>query len=285
MFNPLTNLWHLFLFQPLLNLLIWLYQTTGNFGWAIIILTVGLRVAMTPLVIPSLKVSKKMQELAPELSKLKEKFKGDKTGLATAQAELYKQHGINPASGCLPQIIQIIVLIALFNAFNLVLRADPAHVVTKLIPEMYAFNKLSENFVLSTKFFAWDLIQPDVYKVVGLPFALPGILLLVSAAIQLISAVMMMPVISEEQRLARKTSEDTDDVMAATQEQMVYMFPLMTILFGYQFPAGLVLYWLIFSLASVIQQYLVSGWGGLAPWLTRFNLLKSPDDNSHSNHF
>src|SRR3990170_3665223 len=117
----MIELWNLLLFHPLLNALIFLDRLTGNFGWSVILLTVVLRLAMTPLVLPSLRLSKKMQELAPELAKLKEKFKDDKTALMTAQAELYKQHGANPASGCLPQIIQILVLIALFNAFNSVL--------------------------------------------------------------------------------------------------------------------------------------------------------------------
>ena len=71
-----------------------------------------------------------------------------------------------------------------------------------------------------------------------------------------------------------KTKVDPNDAMAASQEQMVYMFPLMTILFGAQFPSGLVLYWFVFSLLSMIQQYFVSGWGGLSPWLKRLGMLK-----------
>src|SRR3972149_8867955 len=117
----MIELWNLILFYPLLNILILLHKLTGNLGWSIVLLTVGLRTAMTPLVLPGLRLSKKMQDLAPEIAKLKEKFKDDKQGMLTAQAELYKQHGANPASGCLPQIIQILVLIALFNAFNSVL--------------------------------------------------------------------------------------------------------------------------------------------------------------------
>src|SRR3989344_3268254 len=109
------QLWNTLLFHPLINALIGFYKLTGNLGWSIVFLTISLRLLMTPLILPSLKISKKMAELSPELSKLKETFKNDKQGLVSAQAELYKKHGANPASGCLPQIVQLLVLIALFN--------------------------------------------------------------------------------------------------------------------------------------------------------------------------
>jgi YidC/Oxa1 family membrane protein insertase len=63
--------------------------------------------------------------------------------------------------------------------------------------------------------------------------------------------------------------------MVEAQQQMLIMFPLMTLLIGYKFPSGLVVYWFIFSFLSMIQQYLVSGWGGLTPWLKKANLVKS----------
>ncbi|KKS33183.1 MAG: Membrane protein insertase, YidC/Oxa1 family [Candidatus Amesbacteria bacterium GW2011_GWA2_42_12] len=270
----MINIWNLLLSHPLLNALIALTKLTGSFGWSIIILTIGLRVAMTPLVMPSLKASKKMQELSPELAALKEKFKTDKQGLVTAQAALYKEHGLNPASGCLPQIVQILVLIALFNAFNSVLKPNGDGIVKHLNPILYSNNKLPDDFVLSTKLYSLDLTKPDVYKIPGLPIPLPGVLLLLSAATQFLSSKMMMPEVKAEKKLAKKTEEKSDDIMAASQEQMLYMFPIMTIVFGFQFPAGLVIYWFVFSLVSMVQQYLATGWGGLTPWLKKFNLLK-----------
>lgn len=271
----MIQLWNLLLFHPLLNALVFLTKLTGNLGWAIILMTVGLRLAMTPLVLPSLKTSKKMQELAPELDELKKQYKDNKQGLITAQAELYKKHGLNPAAGCLPQIIQIIVLIALFNAFNTILKPNGAGIVSQLNPILYVANKLPEDYTMSTHFLGLDLTKPDVIKIQGLPFPLPGIFLLLSAVVQVISAKMMMPTVKKQEQLAVKTEKADDDVMAATQEQMLYMFPVMTIIFGYQFPFGLVLYWLIFSVVSSIQQYYAVGWGGLKPWLVKLNLLKS----------
>ena len=181
----MANLWNLLLFHPLLNALIGLARLTGDLGWSIILLTIGLRLVMTPLVIPSLKSSKKMQDLAPELAALKTKFKDNKQGLVAAQAELYKKNGLNPAAGCLPQIIQILVLIALFNAFNTVLKPNGQSLVDHLNPILYSINKLPSDFHLSTSFYGLELTKPDLIRLPGLPVPLPGIFVLASALINL----------------------------------------------------------------------------------------------------
>lgn len=274
----MSQLWNLLLTQPLLNALISLYRFTGNLGVSIITLTIGLRLALTPLILPGLRLNKKIQELAPEMAKLKAKYKDDKSGLVAAQAELYKQHGANPASGCLPQIIQLLILIALFSVFNTILHTDGNGLADKINPSLYSFNQLPTDFQLSREFLGRDLTQPDTIKIPGLPFALPGIFLFLSAVIQLLNSKMMTPVVAAEKKIADKTSQSTDDAMVEAQQQMLYLFPLMTLLIGYQFPFGLVLYWLVFSIASVIQQYQVSGWGGATNWLKKLSLIKSPSN-------
>jgi len=271
----MSQLWEALLTQPLLNALIGIYKATGNLGTSIILLTIGLRLALTPLILPGLRLNKKIQELAPELAKLKIKFKDDKQSLVTAQARLYKDHGANPASGCLPQIIQLLILIALFSVFNSILHSDGNGLAEKLNSSLYSFNQLDSDFVLSREFFGRDLTAPDTVKIAGLPFALPGIFLILSALIQLLNSKMMTPQVSTEKKIAVTTPQSGDDTMVEVQQQMLYMFPVMTLLVGYQFPFGLVLYWLVFSIASVIQQYNVSGWGGAAGWLKRLNLVKS----------
>lgn len=270
----MANLWNLALYYPLLNGLIYLTRLTGSLGWAVILLTSGLRLIMTPLTTPSLKASKKMQELAPELAELKKKFKDDKQGMITAQSELYKKHGLNPAAGCLPQIVQIIVLIALFSAFNTVLRPNGENMTTRLNKILYTQNQLPADYQINTDFFGIDLSKPNIIKIAGLPFPLPGLALLLTGLVQLVSSVMMLPEVEKQEKQAEKTEEGMDDALAASQKQMVYMFPIMTVFFGFQFPAGLVLYWLIFSGISVVQQYFAAGWGGLTPWLKKLNLVK-----------
>src|SRR3989339_1237874 len=109
-----------FLVAPFVNALFGLYYLTGNLGWSVVVVTVLIRLVLMPLLWPSLKSADKMRELQPKLKRLQEKYGKEKEKLAKAQMELYKQEGINPLSGCLPQILQIAVLIIFFSAFNLV---------------------------------------------------------------------------------------------------------------------------------------------------------------------
>jgi len=268
------NIWQILLVQPLTNGLFLFYKIFfSNMGLAIIGFTVVLRILLIPLTMPSLRASQKIKELAPQIAKLKKKHKDDKAKFAQAQMELYKQKGVNPASGCLPQIIQVVILIALFGVFRDALSQN-GKVIENINSLLWGPLKISINQPINTYFLGLDLTKPDLFKVNGLPFALPGVMLVLSALIQFLSSKMMSPIVQEEKKLATKTKEELDDVFAGTQQQMLYFFPLMTILIGYSFPSGLVLYWLIFSLFQLIQQYLVSGWGGLEPWIKRLNLIK-----------
>ncbi|PJE69323.1 hypothetical protein COU96_00375 [Candidatus Shapirobacteria bacterium CG10_big_fil_rev_8_21_14_0_10_38_14] len=261
-------MWQTVLYQPIVNALVFLNQLFGNFGIAVIVLTIAIRFLLIPLTLPSLKATSKMRELAPELEKLKKKHGKDKQKLAQAQMELYKQHGVNPASGCLPQIIQIVILIALYQAFNQVLKMDGG-TINKLNEVLYPQLKLPLDAVINTRFLWLNLNQPDIFRLPGLSFSLPGFFLIAAALIQVISSKMMQPAVELSQKKAEKTETKQDDIASAMQSQMLYLFPLMTILIGYSFPSGLVLYWLVFSISTAIQQYFVSGWGGLEPWLKK----------------
>lgn len=268
----MSQIWSLFLYQPIINGLIILYRIFGNnLGLAIISLTVIIRFLSMPLMKPQLEASKKMQELAPQLDKLKNKYKNDKQKFAQAQLELYRKSGLNPAAGCLPQIIQFLVLIALYQAFTHVLRPDGAAVAEKLNQVLYSFVRLPASSSLNLRFLWLDLGKPDVIKISTLP-NLPGLFLVLSAVFQFLSAKMMAPQAKLGQETAKETETKSDDFSSAMQTQMIYMFPLMTLLVGFSFPSGLVLYWLIFSLVSVVQQYYVSGWGGLQSTVTRLGL-------------
>lgn len=218
-----------------------------------------------------MKAMQKMREYAPELGKLKKKYKGDRTRLMQAQADFYKSKGVNPASGCLPQLVQFAVLIALFQMFSGVLSAN-GDLVEKVNKLAYSPLKLSDP--LNTMFGGLDLTKPDVFPVSGVPFPLPGILLIAAALVQLLSSKMMMPAVAKEKKIAKKTPGEMDDVMVAMQQQMLYLFPIFTIFIGLSFPSGLVLYWFVYSFFQIIQQYLVTGWGGLTPWLRHINLVK-----------
>jgi YidC/Oxa1 family membrane protein insertase len=258
------SIWHILLYQPLVNLLILFYKILGqNFGLAIIGLTLAIRGALLPLTLPSMKAAQKMKELAPELEKLKKKHKNDKQKLAQAQLKLYQQHGFNPAAGCLPQIIQIIILIALYQAFNQVLRAD-GDIISKLNEVLYGPLRLIKEESINSRFLYLDLTKPDLIQ---LPFKLnfglfslenlPGIFLVAAAATQFLSSKMMMTGAKKAEKTAKKTVSQQDDIATAMQTQMLYVMPLMTLFIGFKFPSGLVLYWLTFSLFMLVQQLIL----------------------------
>lgn len=257
----MTQLWHLLLYQPLVNALIFLYQLLfHNLGLAIIVLTIIIRGLLIPLTLPALRTTQKMRELAPELERLKKKHKDDKQAFARAQMELYRRHGANPAAGCLPQIIQLVILIALFQAFRQVLFAN-GEVIDRLNQVLYSPLKLSSETVINNRFLYLDLTQPDIIRLPkeflgGILPGLPGIFLLGAALTQFLSSKWMAPAVKTAEKEAKKTPGEMDDMATAMQKQMLYLFPLMTILIGFSFPSGLVLYWFVFSAFTALQQYL-----------------------------
>jgi YidC/Oxa1 family membrane protein insertase len=245
------------LYQPLLNGLIFFYKIFGNLGLAIIVLTILIRFLLIPLTLPSLKAASKLKEIAPQLEKLKKKYAKDKQKFAQAQLEIYKKHKINPAAGCLPQIIQLIILIALYQAFAKVLQPD-GDIVSKLNEVLYPFLRLPAETVINTRFFYLDLAKPDIFRLPGFTFPFPGFFLLAAALVQFLSSKMMQPQTQIAQTQAKETPSAQDDLAVAMQTQMLYLFPLMTILIGFSFPSGLVLYWFVFSLFTMIQQYFLN---------------------------
>lgn len=272
------NIFTILLVQPLTNGLILFYKILGgNLGVAILVFSVVLIFALRPLTKPYMESMKKIKDLSPQIAKLKKKFGTDKLKFSQAQAELYKQNKINPSAGCLPYILQFIVLIALFNVFTTVL-AGNGDVITKLNERLYGPLKFAEGATLNTKFLYLDISKPDVFNIPGVSFALPGLFLILSSIAQFFSVKITTPYIEAEKKIAQKTKDDADDMQVAMQQSMTYTMPLMTLFFGMKFPSGLALYWLVFSLVNVWQQVGSSGWGSLTPFIRKLNLLKSTSD-------
>jgi len=270
------NIFDLILVQPLANgLALFAKVLFGNIGLAIIAFSLVLRVALNPLTKPYMESMKKMKEHGPELAKLKEKHKGDKQKAMAAQADFYKAKGINPGAGCLPYLLQIVVLIALFTVFSRVLTGN-GEVMDRFNHLLYEPIKFAQGTNLSTKFLYLDVVKPDTFKIAALPFALPGPVLILAALVQFVSAKIAVPYVEQEKKAAKKTPGAGDDFAVAMQSSAIYTFPLMTIVIGLRFSSGLALYWLLFSLYQAVQQYQSSGWGGMTPWLVKLNLLKSP---------
>lgn len=113
----LGEIFNLILYQPLFQTLVWLYKYIGDFGLAIIVLTIIIRIILYPLNRKSLKMQKAMTALQPEIKKMQEQHKNDKVKQAETMMSLYKKHKVNPLSGFLPMLIQLPILIALFKVF------------------------------------------------------------------------------------------------------------------------------------------------------------------------
>jgi YidC/Oxa1 family membrane protein insertase len=244
MFAPLNNL----LYQVLL---FFYHLFGGNLGLPIIAITLLTKIILIPLVVPSMKSAKKMQELKPALDKLKNKYK-DKAELQKAQMALYKEKGINPAAGCLPQIVQIVILISLYQVFiNFIKQPSIGGIM------------------VNPHFLYLDLTKPDSTYIMPV----------LAGVSQFIFSLMMQAgveshVQNPKKKVEKKKEEGSLEMATSMQQQMLYMMPLMTVVISLKFQSGLVLYWVISTVFSVIQQYYFSGLGGLKPVLLKLKIIK-----------
>jgi len=250
------------LIAPFVNALFGFYYLLGNLGWSVVVVTILIRLILLPLVIPSLKSARVMSKLQPKLKKIQEKYGKDKEGLAKAQMELYKQEGINPLSGCLPQLLQIGVLIIFFSAFNMVTgysagKGSREEINNQLIPSF----RMEENFVFDTSFLGSELSETPKTIVgggFGIDWILPVVLLLGSAGLQFFSSKMMIPNPKADENVVKETKGKEDDMMEVMRTQSTYMMPLMTIFIGWGFSLGILLYWFVNSGVMLVQQVMVA---------------------------
>lgn len=249
------------LIAPFVNALFGFYYLLGNLGWSIVAVTVVIRLLLLPLVIPSLKSAEKMRELQPKLKKLQEQYGKEKEKLATAQMELYKKEGINPLSGCLPQVLQIGVLIIFFSAFNMVVGfTEGKGKFSDLNKELISSFQINESFKFDTSFLGSDLRETPakIYgQGMGLNVVLPVILLVGSGVLQFFSSKLMMPAPKADKTLVEKTKDKEDDMMSMMRTQSLYVMPVMTIFIGWGFSLGMLLYWFVNSGVMLIQQLVV----------------------------
>ncbi len=216
---------------------------------------------------------KKIKDVAPQMEKLKLKYKDDKIKLAQAQNDFYKEKGINPGAGCLPYLLQIIVLIAFFNVFSRTLTPG-TDIVANFNKLLYDFLKFPAGQTINMNFAYLDISKPDIIHLPFLNTNFPGLILFLSALAQFLSAKVMNPYIKAEEKIVKKTESTGDDMQVAMQKSMSYTFPLFTLLIGMKFASGLALYWLVFSLTQIYQQVKSQGWGELTPLLKKANLIQ-----------
>ncbi|RJQ28083.1 membrane protein insertase YidC [Candidatus Parcubacteria bacterium] len=266
--------------QPITNLLLFFYQlfTAVNFpyalGFAIVALTVFVRLLIYPFASAQIKSSMQMQKLSPHMARIKERYKHDKKRQQEEMMKLYKEHGVNPAAGCLPMIIQIPVIWSLYTVLIGAVAANSIQAINKINEALY-FPYLKLTSVWSAYFFGFPLFDAPSKLFASHPLIV--LIPVVTGIFQLILSKMMMPASGGVDSKVKKSQPagGTADFQTAFQSQALIIFPVMIGVFSYTLPLGLSLYWNTLTIFGILQQYLLGGLGGLKPWIEKVKLVSS----------
>ena len=263
------SFFNVILVWPILNILVGVYKLLlyVHIPYAlvcyIILLTIIIRFILYPLISAQLRASKKMQEAAPHISKLKEIHKGDAKRLQAETMRLYKERGINPLAGCLPVIVQLPIIWALYYVLQQIVDLKQNMVVSQINKIVY-FDWLRLTDGWDSSFFGLPLgaSPSSLFAKVGPLVILVPVL---TGFFQfLLSKMLVNP--QPQAKPQEKEKQMKDDFGSAFQAQSMYIFPIMIGFFSYTFSIGLSLYWNTFTIFGIIQQYKILGLGGLASW-------------------
>lgn len=262
----IIDIFNLIFTQPITNILLGIYQVLTSLGipfalgFSIIVLTIALRLLMYPLMNAQIKSSKKMQELSPELKEIREKYKKDRQKQQEMTMALYKKHGINPAAGCLPALVQLPIILALYQVIFKIAAIDSFDKFLNQITPILYFDFLKPNDLWDTLFFGIPLAQKPQDLLAVMPIA--AILLpLLAGATQLVLSKMMMS------KITPPKVDGKEDFQTSFMKQSLFIFPIMIGFFSFTLPVGLSLYWITFTVFGILQQYLQAGFGALTNWL------------------
>ena len=260
------------LFQAMFLLLSGLYALTGNVVLAIVLMTLMIRLVSIRLSSRQIVSQKRIQKLAPELreltKELQRRHKGDRVAIQQGTQQFYKERGISQTAGCLPSLLQMGLLFpmywvirdgltnwnqsAMFHVFGVNLMPsiqcpNPDHIVNGVIDKAAP--------CINTVVFGINVGQPQVLFNLPLGFFTLGVSALAVGAglLQFVQSRMLMPPAAES------------DPSASTQRTMMVIFPFFSIIYGGFFPAGVFVYWITTSIFSIVQQFLIVGWGSIFP--------------------
>src|SRR3989344_3728044 len=231
-----TNLFNVVLYQPLFNVLVMIYRYLPghDFGMAVILLTVLIRLALYFPTLQALKSQKILSELQPKIKEIQERFKNDKEKQAKETMALYQKERINPFGGCLPLLIQLPILFAIYQVFWKGFQPETMNLVYSFLPRP-------------------EQINPMFLGVVNM--ATPSLILAILAGVvQFFQAWHQNKFGSSALKPKGKRSDHFSGML---QKQMLYFFPIFTVFILFKLPSAVGLYWLATSLFSILQQHLV----------------------------
>lgn len=233
-------------YNPLYNLLVWVYNfiPTNDFGIAIILVTIFIKLGLVSLSRKQIESQKKMQSIQPKVKEIQDKYKGDKEKQSRALMELYRSNKVNPLAGCLPLIVQLVFLIAIYRVlFNI---SNEGFMIDQAI--LYSF---IENPGKINPFFMGIIDLSSVVNFSQLSFqSVMHIILVAGTAIAQYAQMKMM---MGKNTLKPATGKESD-FSQIMSKQMLYLSPALTLFIGMKFPAGLALYWLVSTLFMIVQQ-------------------------------
>jgi YidC/Oxa1 family membrane protein insertase len=237
----MTAIWNTIILEPVLNSLIALTNVLGgSFGWAIIVLTVVVRLILFPLTVRQTQSTKAMQTLQPKIQELQKKYGKNQQKLQQEMMKLYKEAGINPLGCIWPMLIQLPIWIALYQSIMQALAATPENLLN-LSRHLYSWAAIGHAIPLNDQFLWLHLSRPD-----------PNLILAI-----LVGGSMWV-----QQKMV--TPPATDPRQRSMTNMTTTMMPLMFGLFTLSFPSGLALYWVVSNVIGIVIQYFVSGgWGYL----------------------
>lgn len=240
----ISSIFNTIFLQPILNLLVWLYLVIPgqDIGIAIILLTIIIKLVLYPLTHLQIKQQRAMQELQPKIEEIRKRLKDDKEQQAKELMELYQKEKVNPASSCLPLLVQLPVFIGLYHALSVGLNSQSLDL---LYPFVANPGHINPSFLG-----LFDLTSPNY------------ILAILAGAIQFFQTkhILKPPAatVSQPPKEVMGSAGAKDESMAAIMnKQMTYVMPVITVVIGFSLPGGLTLYWLVMSLLTLFQQLVV----------------------------
>ena len=249
-------MWDTLIVQPFTNVLLMITMLVKNFGVAIILFTILIKLITYPLTAKQIKSSQAMQDMqkSPRYLKMQEKYKDNKEKLAEEQMKLYKELGVSPFASCLPMLFQFPIIIGLYQSIMRAMASTPLELI-KLERIIYPFIDSTKILPIQNRFLWMDLGQPERLMIAGIGIPVLAILVILSTVVQT--------------RVMQPPTEAGNNQAAAMTNSMNMTMPILMGVMAYQFSAGLALYFVVSNLTTVAQ-YAAMGktdWSRIFPWV------------------
>ncbi len=253
-------MWDTLIINPMLNLLLWMYSLIGNFGIAIIIFTILVRLLTHPLMVQQIRGQQKLQNFqsSPEYLALQKKYKDDKKMLQQEQAKLFQQMGVNPLSSCLPLVIQFPVIIGLYQSITRALATSPLQ-MADMYQHLYPFTNVTKLLPVNNNFLWMNLGQPERLNIFGVGIPVLAVFVVLTTFLQ--TKLMTPP-----------PAPGSDQTSQMTSQMMNLYMPFLMGWLAWSFASGLAIYFVTTNLVSILQY----AWLGKLNWSAIIPGYKKP---------